>query len=145
MKRITLLIAAMAIATMANAGNGQPGGHFVENWDGNEDGQVTLEEATERRGDIFVTFDENDDGFISAEEYMAFDEARAADHEGENAGAGKRNGRRASVGMELDFNDVDNDGRVSREEFLARTADWFAILDRNGDGVVTTGDFGPQG
>ena len=146
MKRITLLVAAIAIGTAFTAyasGNGQPGMKFLESWDMDEDGQVTLAEATERRGDIFFTFDENEDGILSATDYAMFNEARAADHEGEQTG-GQGNGRRASVGMEMDFNDVDSDGQVSQEEFLARSVDWFEILDRNGDGVVTSDDFGRQ-
>ena len=39
-------------------------------------------------------------------------------------------------------NDVDGDGQVSRDEFLARTPDWFAKMDRDGNGSVTTEDFG---
>ncbi|KAF0174313.1 MAG: EF hand domain-containing protein [Rhodobacteraceae bacterium] len=40
------------------------------------------------------------------------------------------------------FNDTDGDGLVSRDEFMAKTADWFAKMDRNGDGNVTVDDFG---
>lgn len=154
MKRIVILAAALAIGTTAYAANGQPGAHFLESWDMNEDGQVTLEEATERRGDIFYTFDENDDGMLSAQDYTAFDAARAADHEGQefgmqggrgNGNSGQGNQQRASVGMEMVFNDVDGDGFVSREEFLSRSVDWFALLDKNGDGVVTVEDFGWRG
>lgn len=41
------------------------------------------------------------------------------------------------------FNDVDGDGRVSRDEFMARVPDWYAMMDRNADGTITTDDFGP--
>lgn len=142
MKRITLLIAAIAIGTAANAAGGQPGAHFIESWDGDDDGQVTLAEVTERRSDIFNTFDENDDGVLSAADYVLFDETRAADQASEDHGQGGKGEKRASVGMTLDFNDINQDGAVSREEFITRTADWFALIDRNGDGVVTTADFG---
>ena len=40
-------------------------------------------------------------------------------------------------------NDVNGDGRVSKDEFTGRAKDWLARLDSNGDGVVTTDDFGP--
>ncbi len=153
MKRIVILAAALALGTTAYAGNGQPGAHFLDSWDMNEDDQVTLEEATERRGDIFYTFDENDDGMLSAQDYSAFDAARAADQEGQEFGVGKGgqgnggqgNQQRASVGMEMEFNDVDNDGFVSRDEFLSRSVDWFTLLDKNSDGVVTVEDFGRRG
>lgn len=38
--------------------------------------------------------------------------------------------------------DMDEDGQVSRDEFMARTKDWYAQMDRNGDGILTTADFG---
>lgn len=145
MKRILLLSAAIALGTAAIAQQGNPGGHFIENWDMNEDGQVTLVEATERRGDIFITFDEDDDGFLSASDYAMFDEARANDHanDGQGQGRGRGHGQdREGQGMTMDFNDVNGDGQVSRDEFMARTKDWYAQMDRNGDGTITTADFG---
>jgi Ca2+-binding EF-hand superfamily protein len=149
MKTIPLLIAAIALGTAAYAGQGQPGAHFVENWDFNEDGQVSRAEATERRGDIFTTFDDNDDNILTAAEYVAFDEARDADHEGLEQGNGNGQGKGQGggeygrgEGMMLEFNDINGDGQVTRDEFMARTADWFARMDRNGDGAITTGDFG---
>ncbi|MCF6314924.1 MAG: EF-hand domain-containing protein [Marinosulfonomonas sp.] len=146
MKRILLLSAAIALGSAAIAQQGNPGAHFIENWDANEDGQVTLAEATEKRSDIFFTFDEDDSGFLSASDYAMFDEARANDQanmeqSGQGYGAGKG---QQGQGMTLEFNDVDGDGKVSRDEFMARAPDWFATKDRNGDGVITTADFGPR-
>jgi hypothetical protein len=37
--------------------------------------------------------------------------------------------------------DLDRDGSVSREEFMAGAQMWFARRDRNGDGVITMDDF----
>lgn len=151
MKRILLLTVAIALGSAAAyAQQGNPGAHFLENWDTNEDGQVTLAEATERRGDIFLTFDEDDNGVLSASGYATFDEARANDHAnleqgGQGRGAGQGQGGvqiRAEQGLTLEFNDINGDGQVSRDEFMARTADWFATMDRNGDGIITTAGFG---
>ena len=145
MKRILLLTAAIALGTATYAQQGNPGGHFVENWDTNEDGQVTLAEATERRSDIFTTFDEDDNGYLSASDYAMFDEARANDHADNDQGQGQGRGHgkdREGQGMTMDFNDVNGDGQVSRDEFMTRTKDWYAQMDRNGDGTVTTADFG---
>lgn len=141
MKRILLLSAAIALGTAALAQQGNPGAHFIENWDMNEDGQVTLAEASERRGDIFTTFDEDDDGLLSASDYALFDEARGNNKQGRNRGQG-RGQDRENQGMTIDFNDVNGDGQVSRDEFTARTKDWYAQMDRNGDGSITTADFG---
>ncbi|MCB1492725.1 MAG: EF-hand domain-containing protein [Rhodobiaceae bacterium] len=134
-----ILLLALAIP-VAHAQNQVPGQHFVENWDLNGDGKVTLEEAKERRGDVFASFDTNEDGYLDAEEYVMFDEARANDMA--EAGGHQRGMRNAAEGMRLEMNDVDGDGKVSRDEFLGRAKDWLAFLDSNGDGVVTTDDFG---
>lgn len=148
MKRILLLTAVIALGTAVSAQQGNPGSHFIENWDENEDGQVTLVEATTRRGDIFVTFDEDDNGFLSASDYAMFDEARANDkatlrQSGQGQGRGKGQSQdREGQGMTMDFNDINGDGQVSRDEFMARTDQWYATMDRNRDGTITIADFG---
>lgn len=144
MKRAFITLAVVAIAVPVWAQDQQPGAHFIESWDIDEDGVVDLQDITTRRGDVFFTFDADENGTLDAEEYIAFDEARTNDME-TNGGHGNGNGmRRASEGMTLAFNDVDGNGEVSQEEFLARSADWLTVLDRNGDGSVTTTDFGRQ-
>lgn len=144
MKKTLLTLALVAMAMPVWAQGQQPGAHFIESWDIDEDGSVDLEDITTRRGDVFFTFDADENGSLDAEEYVAFDEARANDME-TNGGHGNGNGmRRASEGMTLAFNDTDGDGEVSQAEFLARAADWLVVLDRDEDGVVTTADFGRQ-
>lgn len=136
------------IAVLPFAGTAQaeaPGSHFVENWDLDGDGKVTQAELTEKRGEVFYMFDENEDGQLDSAEYDLFDETRKADMEA-NAGGHPKGGKKGpQVGMKRDFNDTDGDGKVSRAEFLGQVGAWLAMLDRNGDGVVTTADFGPQG
>lgn len=141
--RGNLLVATALIAgTAAFAQQGQPGAHFIENWDMDEDGQVTLAEAQEKRGEIFIMFDQDENGLLDAAEYDLFDETRQADMD-ENAG-GHQKGQMRSVdqGMMREFNDANGDGQVTRDEFLANAETWFSMMDRNGDGVVTTDDFG---
>ena len=72
---------------------------------------------SEKRVDVFYTFDENGDGVITAAEYVAFDEAHAADQANENEGNGGGGHGKASVGMTLDFNDVDGNGEVTSADF----------------------------
>lgn len=137
-----LAIALCLVAAPALAQQGQPGQHFVENWDLDQDGAVTAEEAARHRDEVFYMFDANEDGFLDAEEYVAFDEARANDMDGQR-GHGQGAMKRAADGMTLGNNDTDADGKVSRDEFVGNAAAWIAGMDRNGDGVVTTADFGP--
>lgn len=141
MSKSPILIALLFAATTATAQQGVPGGHFVENWDLDGDSQVTLAEATERRGDVFLTFDADENGILSAEEHDLFDEARAMDmaENGEGHGKGKRN---PANGMLRDVTEANGDGNVTREEFMDAVPAWFASMDRNGDNVVTTADFG---
>ena len=141
--KFALALAAALAAAPALAQTQMPGEHFITNWDADADGAVTLDEATARRGDIFVTFDADENGALSAEEYVQFDAARASDQAQMRQGNGKGSMMREEGGMQLGFNDTDGDGAVSRDEFLARTPDWFAMMDRDADGKVTQQDFGP--
>ncbi|WP_439524757.1 EF-hand domain-containing protein [Marivita sp.] len=141
MSKSPILLALLFAATTATAQQGVPGGHFVENWDLDGDGQVTLAEATERRGDVFLTFDADENGVLTQEEHDLFDEARAMDmaQNGEGNGTGQRN---PANGMLREVTDANGDGDVTREEFMGAVPTWFANMDRNGDKVVTTDDFG---
>ncbi|MCK0169444.1 EF-hand domain-containing protein [Aliiroseovarius sp. S1123] len=165
-----LATAALVIALPALAQN-QPGAHFIEMWDLDENGSVSIEEARERRGDIFTTFDADDDGVLSAEDYVLFDEAREADMkehgigQGQGGGQGKGQGNgqgqgkgkgqgqgqglgmgehSAAMSMTRENADLDGDGKVTREEFIAGVDLWFPKQDRNGDGVISAEDFGRQ-
>lgn len=140
MKSLLIPTALAAILATPLMAAGSPGSGFLTNWDLDENGVVTLAEVTEKRGDILYTFDDDGDGVITAAEYVAFDEARAADQANEGYRYGGQGN--ASVGMTLVFNDTDGDGAVSREEFIGKSGAWFAILDRNRDGEVTAEDFG---
>lgn len=144
---------ASAAVTLALSGavfaqQGSPGAHFVQTWDQNGDGSVSLEEAQTRRGDLFTSFDTNGDDRLSPEEFGAMDEMRAAEQEDmreEMGGMGMGKGMGmmgADGGMMHDMLDASGDGAMSRDEFVGGTADWFTMMDRNGDGQVTEDDFG---
>lgn len=139
---LALCLALTPVAALAG-GDGRPGAHFIENWDLNGDGQVTAAELAEKRGNVFYTFDGDEDGKLTAEEYAFFDDARKADMEGQSEHAGGRMNT-VQAGMEMSFNDVDGDGVVTREEFLGQVDAWLASIDRNNDGVITAADFGPK-
>ncbi len=145
---ITLtLTAALALGTstiVAQAKAQIPGAHFIENFDDNGDGQVTLEEVRMKRADIFYMIDQNEDGVLDSAEYDLFDATRAADRENEGAGCDKGKGKQGE-GMSRKVTDLNGDGQVTQAEFLEAADAWFTQKDRNGDGVITTDDFGPHG
>lgn len=150
-----IMIAAAAMAALAlpawasshGGGQGsQMGSHFIENWDADGDGKVTLEEAMERREDVFAAFDADEDGRLSPEEHDLFDEARANDMKEMGAtGQGGGTGRNPANGMLRGVTDADKDGFVTRAEFLDAVPAWYERMDKNGDGIVTQDDFGPRG
>lgn len=142
-KRVLLAVVA-AFTPMIASAQDTPGSHFIENWDLDQNGAVSIEEITERRGDVFNMFDQDENGSLDAAEYVVFDETRAADMEN-NAGGHSKGAGRMQQGLTLAFNDDNADGSVSRTEFIANSAAWIAQVDRDGDGEIAAADFGPQG
>jgi len=143
----SFMVSAALLCCAAAAGTadpGQPGAHFIENWDANADGRVTRTEAAEKRADLFYMFDQDEDGLLSPAEYDLFDATRAADMQA-NAGGGRGPLKTVHEGLMRAFNDSDGNGSVSREEFLARSDAWFDLVDRDGDGAITGADFGARG
>ncbi len=156
---ITLTAIALVFMTAPAFAQNVPGAHFVENFDMNEDGVVTLAEIKEKRGEIFYMLDQDENGVLDSAEYDAFDELRAADHaqqEEEQQGGGQGNGGHGNggkgqggqgnqgEGMTREVTDLNGDGEVTEEEFLTAAEGWFLNKDRNNDGVITTKDFGPR-
>ncbi|MCB1310996.1 MAG: EF-hand domain-containing protein [Sedimentitalea sp.] len=135
-----LLAATLGGAALAQ--EGQPGTHFVENWDLDGDGQVSAAEATEKRDQLFSMFDQDSNNVLDQFEYGRFDDTRLADMTENAGGAGSGPMAAVNAGLTREFNDADGDGAVSRDEFAARSDDWFGTLDINKDGAVTTEDFG---
>lgn len=179
MKTLPLLLAVSLTAGIAgfqaNAQSEAPGAHFMEQWDMNADGEVTLEEAREKRSEVFVMFDADEDGTLNATEWMAVAEHLAAEEaqggavnqmgqgkgqgQGKGHGQGGGNGKGGNQGegraqqpggpgaymhdaMTPAFNDINGDGTVTLAEFTEATNTLFPQIDRNGDGVVSTADFG---
>ncbi|SNZ07027.1 EF-hand domain-containing protein [Cohaesibacter gelatinilyticus] len=113
---------------------------FMAGWDSNEDGIVSLLEAKERRADLFAALDGDDNQLIDDAEFKDFLEGQEDQAAEEGAGH-----KRAMVGMSLDFNDLNQDGTVTEQEFVDQTEPWLARMDRNNDGDVTLADFGRGG
>jgi len=167
MQRLLSLTAALALlAGAAQAQTVIPGDQFMTQWDLDSDGQVTLAEAREQRGNIFDMFDADSNGRYSDDEIKGIDEHKLAQLEAgmgpghqlpdgmaPPAGRGKGPGNGQGMGAAgqglarpaedgLRMFDANRDGTLTRDEFVAGTDRWFAMRDRNRDGVLTTADFG---
>ncbi len=143
-RHISLVIAATLAASAALSQQAVPGGHFIENWDADSDGAVTLAETETKRADLFRMFDMDGNDSLDAEEYRLFDETRRADMDANAGGAGKGPMKRVEDGLTFGYNDIDGDGAVSSSEFVGRSSDWFAGFDADADGRITPADFGPR-
>ena len=153
MKRLTLLTAAAALAAgAAFAASHQPfGAHFLEQWDLDEDGAVSLTEATEKRGDIFTMFDVNEDDVLDAEEYAAFDTHREEDAQmhredggmGDGQGMGQGHGHGQGMGHGNGHGQGMGMGKGNPEPGFMRVHSAMAkeFNDTNGDGTVTRAEF----
>ena len=65
---LTALVLVPFLAAPLAAQQGQPGAHFIENWDLDENGSVTVEEATQKRSEIYDMFDQDESGALDAAE-----------------------------------------------------------------------------
>ncbi|WP_228156833.1 calcium-binding protein [Fuscovulum blasticum] len=152
---LALALALGLVPMAATAETFAPGQQFLTMWDRNGDGAVTLPEARERRDEIFTTFDANADGILSPDELAALDDARTdmrAQMQDARSEAGMGKGMGMGMGMGMGhgkgggggaaLRDANGDGQVTRDEFVGLTTAFFARMDRNGDGSLTTGDFG---
>lgn len=140
---LVLTVGGAVIPQIGLAQQGNPGAHFIEQWDMDGNGEVTLAEAQEKRGDVFVMFDSNENGQMDAPEWQAIADHLAAEAANGNAPGMKRGpGKAIHDAMVPAFNDADGNGNVTKDEFVAATVGLFATIDRNGDGLMTTADFG---
>lgn len=114
---------------------------FMETWDLDNDGMVSLEEAQRGRTALFAKYDTNGDGLLDAAEYkkisMGGQKTRsAAPVEGQ-----VKNSEDASMLMGLDLNDINGDGQVSAGEFMSNSGAWVDLMDDNKDGGLTAEEF----
>ena len=142
MHKITLPAALLAVtASLAWAQANPAAEKFLQNWDLDGNGEVTVAEAVEMRNNVFYTFDANEDGQLDAEEHALFDEARDNDVTAVPEGKPRQIIQMIADGMSKPANDTNNDGIVTGAEFEAGAAAWLAEIDKTGDGVVTIADF----
>lgn len=136
MKKI--LLAAVGFAALAGAaglalaqdGERHPGGHHdMFQGDTNNDGALTRQEFDAARDAHFAQMDANHDG------QLAHDEMRGMRR---MHGGGRHHGGPGMGGMH--GADANNDGNITRDEFLARPIQMFERLDANHDGVISAAE-----
>ncbi|PYE99934.1 EF hand domain-containing protein [Rhodopseudomonas faecalis] len=136
--RVKLLALAFvsSVASPAAAADPSSLSHFLEQWDANGDGSVSLAEIRQGREHRFAAYDADGDGYLDREEQAKFDKVRetgiARFSEDDRVKI-----RRVADGLSMPRNDADGDGRVSRDEFLKGGDSWLKSLDKDGDGAVT--------
>lgn len=138
---ILLVFAVCSFAQQGNptgtepqAGPAERGQHFIQKFDKDNDGKVSKDEFP-GPAEHFTRMDNNEDGFITADEVRA---ARPPRMGGIPDGNGPKGTGQNFIGK---F-DKDNDGKVSKDEFPG-PAEHFSDMDKNGDGFVTADEM-PQ-
>ena len=138
MRKILLVAAgAAALATaacgLAQAQSGNESGvrHGVFRSDSNSDGVLTRAEFDAGRVAQFTRLDADNNGQLTREEMRAEHGERGGEHRG-------RRGHRGGPGGHGGFEgaDANNDGNITRDEFLARPIAMFERLDANHNGVI---------
>lgn len=155
MKTTVLIIAgaaglAMSLSAIADAQHRGMRGHHGEGHamrglmmlraaDANGDNTITRAEVEQLQSEMFTWMDRNGDGVLSSDDrspvhqrLAALRDAQADDGEDRRGRWGRRG--RGGDDARMDAND---DGRVTRDEFMARGAPGFERLDANSDGAIT--------
>lgn len=149
---IVLTLSALSLSALAAPPQGKPhAGHFFQKMDKNGDGKITTEEVTALSDEHFNRLDTNGDGVVTREESEAAHQKmreefakRHAEKKQKRAPEGKekreRTHRGPAQGPRGDFFaklDKDGDGKITREESRQAALERFQKFDLNQDGVVT--------
>lgn len=135
------LAASAALALAAGAasaqgqGQGQGPGGMLTRMDTNGDGSISRAEADAARVAMFNRTDTDHDGFLSQAERDAARQQRGAGGPGGPGGGGGPGGPGGRSGM--NNADANNDGRVSRQEFMAQPNRLFERLDTDRNNVIS--------
>ena len=125
MKRLFSVTSVSLLLALSASGSAQTDDYSGDNWllakyDANGDAQITLDEITSKKLDIFQHMDLNSDGGVSFKEYETLDLAK----------------RKALLKSRFIKLDMDRDGKVSQTEYGSYMG-MFASIDSNGDGALT--------
>lgn len=142
MRKTMFLVSFAALAGaigLAAAQEGGPGGRGQEHLaqvDTNHDGAISRAEFDAAHAAMFARLDANHDGQISAEEHRAHRGEHMGEHRGRRRG-GDGEHRGDHEGGRMAMLDANQDGSITRDEFLARPMQMFDRLDANHDGAIS--------
>ena len=125
---VVVLTATALAGTAVLAKSGDRGGRMsFEQFDTNNDGQITQDEIAAMRSERFAKADTDGDGFITLDELTAQSVKRAEER---------------AAGM-MEKLDTDGDGKLSEEDMAqsSRAGRMFERLDQDNDGVITKAEF----
>lgn len=130
-----MLLAAAGFAAIAGAAGlalaheherGGPGAYGLFQSDANSDGVLTRQEFDAGRTALFARLDRDSNGQLAPEEMHAM--------------RGEHRGGRGGHGLRLEGADANNDGNITREEFMTHPTEMFDRLDANHDGVIAASE-----
>ena len=161
--RMIVLLCSSAVMIAGAAAQAQPGprgGHGAEGGprgggparammmlrasDANGDNTITRAEVDALQAEMFAWMDRNSDGYLDEADMSPINrrlrDLREAEGEAGERRHRRHGGRSGPGGDERDRMrraDANDDGRVSREEFMAVERQWFARLDADENGSIT--------
>ena len=115
-----LLLATLSANAVSQSDNYTGNNWLLAKYDANGDAQITLDEITSKKLNIFRHMDLDSDGGVSFKEYEKLDLAK----------------RKALLKSRFIKLDGDRDGKVTESEYSSYMG-MFASIDSNGDGALT--------
>ncbi len=120
-----LTLLCLGTASPATFAGNHGKGKFMNFFDANNDGTVTLDEFNESAKQRFTRIDSDGNASLTKEEFRAYIKSRRAE---------RKQRRFAKI-------DTDNDGQLSKDEFIAfkmkKAERKFTRMDSDGDGVIS--------
>ena len=129
MKKASCVLVA-ALSLPAFSAQAQTASPILQRLDATNDGAVSRHEIVAARAKLFARLDVNDDGVIDKDETEWLRDAIMD----------RATAMQARLGNPMRRLDKSGNGKVSRDEFRARTL-FFDLADRDGDGKLSAAEF----